>query len=57
MGKWELNQVDVKSGNKKRTTEPHQTPHSPHFLSQFPYETNPDIGGPVGPPVPFTHIG
>ena len=33
-----------------------QTPHSPQFLSDFPYETHPDIGGPVGPSVPLTRI-
>ena len=36
---------------------PHQTPRFRHFLSDFPYETHPDIGGPVGPPVPRTRIG
>ena len=29
-----------------------QTPPLTYFLSQFPYERHPDIGGPSGPPVP-----
>ena len=33
------------------------TPHSPHFLSDFPYETHPDIGGPDSPSVPLTRTG
>ena len=33
------------------------TPHSPHFLSDFPDETNPRIDGPCGPPVPRTRNG
>ena len=33
-----------------------QTPPPPHFLSQFLYETHPDIGGPVGTSVPLTRI-
>ena len=32
------------------------TPHSPHFLTDFSYETHPDIGGPSGPSVSRTRI-
>jgi hypothetical protein len=31
--------------------------HSEYSLPDFPYETHPDIGGPVGPPIPIICTG